>query len=549
MNVNHSAQLSLMASEGSTPATPSLLAPYAAANLARILAGCFLTGTATGFNRNDTQSRSDNYITVYEKTVPKSAIDQCSADGGVPVIVQLRELGIAVTDANGLKTIRCPIATNHIKCISFATQKELEETSARISRFQDVPWSSFQFDVDPSLFSDQDGRDSFTDQDIQMPTEANGNANICRALKIGGTLVGQLALVKTSEAFDGWLTDIYKNANRPDKLGDTIYQVVVDDLKAGSGDRAAWDFCWSYVSLRDSADGFSSSDFLDHVRSKALDLPEDAKKQIEKWVEFCSDVISAKREFPSSWQDSQNPALRAVLVFMLTYSREKLWAFLQEYEVGARITMFAESLVGQFETIKRVPVKEKAPSREALDLLSCILVEVSYGNSIGFNVGDPSLSPDGNLENKICFGDQIVVSRRKPISQPYLEIFAKAQRLAMTHGYSPEIRCFYIERQTDKEKKGEALRIYVSVEDTNDRRSQKRARFYIPIKSFATTRAPASKILKQSLEDAWKYGLGVGIFEQGERHVLAYFWMHMVDTFDAIEFADMVQRFESALLR
>src|SRR5690606_16182250 len=103
------------------------------------------------------------------------------------------------------------------------------------------------------------------------------------------------------------LIDIYKKADEWKNLGATIYNTVVGDLQAGPGDRAAWDFCWDYVSARDAADGFSSFDFLDHVRSNISRLPNDARKQIIEWLDFCDDVISAKHDFPTSWQDSKNP--------------------------------------------------------------------------------------------------------------------------------------------------------------------------------------------------------------------------------------------------
>ena len=65
-------------------------------------------------------------------------------------------------------------------------------------------------------------------------------------------------------------------------------------------------------------------------------------------------------------------------------------------------------------------------------------------------------------------------------------------------------------------------------------------------KSFGTGRAPPAKLLKQTLEDAWKYKLGIGLLEQGQRHVLVYFWTQLVGTLDDDEVTDMVLRFESA---
>lgn len=546
MTDNKGSQLFLPGTTNRENTRDLLLVPYAAVNLARILTGCYLRGTATGVNVPDAQSTSDDFLVAFENAVPLWAIDLCKQDDSDVIVVCLDPGGLEIEEQAGHQLIACPVSTRSIAKIVADRSGKSAELISRIGRMPDVPWKLIESYDDPSCFDSRqpDGPDSLA----QAAPQSNLTQARLRGLdSMGGVVAAHLSALRRSAEFDDWIQLLYEVENVGLKLGRSIYEIVNGAAEKHLADSFVWDIAWDYVGSRDARQGFSSEHFLAHAEQKEKEAPNRTGEQYLGWINYCDSIISAERDFPVNWKDSDNPAMRAVLVFLLTQSRDKLTPFFNQYGVGKRVRFLAESIAAHFETIKRIPTDEKAPGRTALDALSNTLVKISYGKNVSLEIGDDAFNGDGHINHEVRLEGTVIASRTKPIDLIYTELFAKARRVSMEHGFDSGRGLFFIEQAGTSGACSNSLRLLICLEDHADNRPSRRARFFTPVATFSNSRAPAAARLKAFLETAWNHELAVGLQERNGEYEVSFFWSQMVDTFDVAELVDMLDRFRSAL--
>ena len=520
--------------------------PFSMGALGRSLAACRLTGFARGDDSDDLQARVAGHLVGFRDQVPSWALRMSEFEGISPVLVAVELDSSMYEDVGEYLSIGPVLPTSAIRYIGFSGPEQEQDFVARIKRFPDIPLSLFELKVVETAFGD-DGNEVpiviqesiSSDKDIESRRHLSQLGGIVACLKDSLHVHND-----TDEVITAALSSIDKNSG----LSDVLYLASYDEARVSEIDRPVWNFAFNKLSKVSAKDGIDVFSFIDEL-SESFRESRDAglEKSIENWAQFSREILEGDRDLPDSFDDSANNALRAVLLFLLTKSYSGLRDLMAQVKVGPKVRTLAFALCGLFDQVDRLPRDLKGETREELDCLSEITLDIDQGQSIQLSVSHSTWSLDFTIQDRILRGGKLFTERTFQPAADLIELFAKARRLNLEAQYDALSQCYYFslgDQTTDAAKKSKGINLYIKVKDSSTKSRQ--VRFYIPLMKV-TTRSPAKKKYEALLQQAWDNGIGLGLCEMYGSKQLALFSIQLIDTFDHEEFAGLMMRFQNML--
>jgi hypothetical protein len=518
--------------------------PFSIGSLSRSLAACRLTAFARGDESDDLQARVVGHLVAFRERVPSWALRMSEFEGTLPVLVAVELDDDSFEDDGQYLAVDPVLPTSAIRYIGFLSDEHEQDFISRIKRFPDVPISLFETRIVESAFSECD----------EVPPESFGSSHGANKDIVDRRVLSQIggivACLKDSLHVHNDSDEVVSSAlsllSDKNQLRDTLYEASNLHQEASQIDRSIWLAAFEKISAVSAKEGIDVFRFIDELVDVLRKAGEPgAEASTEKWADFSRAVLEGDRSIPDNFSDSANNAQRAILLFLLAKGYTGLREIMKEATIGPRVRTLALALCGLFDQVDRLPRNLKGESREELDCLSQIILDIESRKPIRLEVSHSAWSANFTIRDRILRDGALFTERSFQPEADLIELFAKARRLNLVAQYDATSQCFYfpLEDESTDKKKGD-VNLFVQVMQSATKSRQ--IRLYIPLLKV-TARVPAKKKYEALLQQAWENGIGVGAARiKGEQHV-ALFSIQLIDTFDHEEFSGLMARFRSML--
>jgi hypothetical protein len=539
--------------EPDSHASPNFLIPFSVSGAARSLAICLVIGRGRGDDGDDLQGRLSPRLIGFKDLVPLWALEASKGDGAyalvmactVPEKLFKRKKKGQYFDRVG------PLPTSVVQFLAFESIETQQDFLRRVKMFPDVPLNLFETRVAPDLFGkDQIGKEVMPKNMSASVRDSTLEPEMRPYNKSGGIL----ALLRENLIAESGEDGAYQLAagtlaglNKQRELAISIYGAARADACADSLDEELWIAVIHELNDYDAGTGIDAFRFLDDVvdRVRKAEGLSDAENDLGKWESRCRKILEGDEDFPQFKKDDPNEnkvARWAILLFLVSKERQFLIERLARDCFSPQVAGLARSLCGLFEGVARLPSELKGDTREQLDCLSQLIVDVSVGKVAPLEITDPDFSEGYSLVDRVRYRGAVLAARSYRPPQELAELFARALRVSWHPRKDRDEDLFYFVRDASDVEVAKEDRIYISVDRDAD---ASHITFYHPVCPI-TTKKPTKAQFERLFSLATKHSVAFGSRKIFGSTWLVLSWMQILDTFDHEELSSLDRRLMAA---
>ena len=540
-----------VAEDSHTP--PNILVPFSFSGAARSLALCVVVGRGRGDDSDDLQGRLSPRLVGFKDSVPSWALEASKGDGehvlvmacAVPEKLFKRKARGKYLEAAG------PVSTSVVEYLAFQSSEAEQDFLRRVKMFPDVPLAFFETRVAPELFSpDELGEEAGPGISVQDVGESTPESVLVPYNRTGGVLAmlrENLIAEPSDDAAYQLTAGTLAGLKKQREISLSIYAAARANALADSLDEELWVAAIRELNGYDAGTGLDAFRFLDSVtdRVRKVEGLSDAENDLGKWESRCRKILEGDEDFPQYKKDDpdENKAARwALLLFLVSKERQFLAERLKRNCFTPVVAGLARALCGLFEGVARLPKELKGDTREQLDCLSQLILDVSAGKVKPLAISDPGFSEGYRLVDQVGYAGAVLVARSYSPPQELTELFARAYRVDWRPQKDRDEGLFYFVRGTSDGEVAKEDRLYISLGNDLDR---SHITFFQPVCRI-TRKKPTKGHYEALLGLATEHSVAFGSMKMFGSRWLVLSWMQILDTFDHEELLSLDRRFTEA---